>query len=106
MRPGHRTSALDVTTSREPFGWARWRREMPPLTRRHLCPREHGGTVTVRLCSGCHKQVHALFTNRTLARELDTLEKLRGEPTVRRYAEWASKQPPGRIRVRRSRARR
>ena len=31
------------------------------------------------VCSPCHRQVHALFTNRTLAGQLDTLEKLRAE---------------------------
>lgn len=79
---------------------------MERLTRHHLRPRAHGGTETVLLCSGCHRQVHALFENRTLAEELDSLEKLRQDPQIRRYLSWAKRQKGGHIRVRRSRSRR
>ncbi len=81
-------------------------RQVERLTRHHLCPREHGGAETVLLCGGCHRQVHALFTNRTLASELDTLEKLRQEPAIERYVAWARRQPDAHIPVRRSRSRR
>lgn len=81
-------------------------RRVERLTRHHLCPREHGGAETVLLCGGCHRQVHALFTNRTLAAELDTLEKLRRDPAIERYVAWARRQADAHIPVRRSRSRR
>lgn len=81
-------------------------RHLRTLTRHHLKPREHGGVETALFCTGCHRQVHALFTNRTLADELDTLEKLRADPAIRRYVAWARRQDDAHIPVRRSRDRR
>jgi 5-methylcytosine-specific restriction enzyme A len=81
-------------------------RQVSRLTKHHLRPREHGGTETALLCSGCHRQVHALFENRTLADQLDTLEKLRAEPQIQRYLRWARRQKGEHIRVRKSRSRR
>jgi hypothetical protein len=69
-------------------------------------PKQFGGVLTEELCSGCHRQVHALFTNRTLAHELDTVEKLREDPQIQRYLSWAQKQSDRHIPVRRSRSRR
>jgi len=62
--------------------------------------------LTAELCSACHRQVHAMFTNRTLALELDTIEKLREDPQIQDYLRWAQKQPDRHIPVRRSRTRR
>jgi hypothetical protein len=76
------------------------------VTVHHLVPKQHDGHdgPKVELCSGCHRQVHALFSNRVLAEELDSLEKLRSHPQVARYVRWARKQDPGkRIQVRRGR---
>ena len=81
-------------------------REVGRVTKHHLRPRAEGGTETAPLCSGCHRQVHALFTNGTLAAELDSLEKLRQNPQIRRYLGWARRQSDRHIRVRKSRARR
>jgi 5-methylcytosine-specific restriction enzyme A len=81
-------------------------REVSRLTKHHLCPREHGGTETALLCPACHRQVHALFTNRTLAAELSTLESLRREPEIRSYLKWVRRQSDSHIRVQKSRRRR
>lgn len=75
------------------------------LTRHHLRPKEHGGVETALLCSGCHRQVHALFTNRTLANQYDSLDKLRQDPAIVAYIAWARKQPDRRFAVRKSRSR-
>jgi hypothetical protein len=76
------------------------------LTRHHVRPKQFGGVLTEELCTACHRQVHALFTNRTLARELYTIEKLREDPQIQRYLRWAQKQADRHIPVRRSRTRR
>ena len=81
-------------------------RAVARLTRHHLRPRSEGGVETERLCGACHRQVHALFTNRTLAAELDTLDKLRANEQIARYLRWAAKQHDRHIRVRKSRSRR
>jgi hypothetical protein len=74
------------------------------VTCHHLVPKDEGGAggATAELCSACHRQIHALFDNRTLARELASLEALRSEPRIRRFLRWVRRQDPGRrIRVRR-----
>ena len=81
-------------------------RAVARLTKHHLRPRSEGGVETERLCGACHRQVHALFTNRTLAVELDTLHKLRANEQIARYLRWAAKQHDRHIRVRKSRSRR
>ena len=81
-------------------------RKVSRRTRHHLRPRSEGGEDTAWLCPPCHRQVHALFTNRTLAAELDTLEKLRASPELRGYLSWVRNQPDRHIPVRTSRSRR
>lgn len=81
---------------------------MERLTVHHLVPRQAtkrkkaNTGPTVHLCSACHRQIHALFDNKFLAKELNTLEKLRNEPKMQKFLSWVSKQKGGkRIRVRR-----
>ena len=88
------------------FRCALCEREVARVTRHHVRPRSLGGTATEPLCPGCHRQVHALYTNRTLAAELDTIEKLRADPRIQSYLRWARKQSDRHIRVRESRSRR
>ena len=81
-------------------------RDVDQLTEHHLIPRSRGRKgqelPTVDLCSACHRQIHALFTNEQLARDLNTLERLRDDPSVARFVKWVRKQDPSRrIRVRR-----
>ena len=78
-------------------------REVERLSKHHLIPRSEGGTETVDLCRTCHKTLHSFFTNRTLAKQLQTLEALRQNSEVRRYLAWVRKQPDRAIRVRSSR---
>jgi hypothetical protein len=81
-------------------------RDVPDVTVHHLVPKDEGGRggPTADLCSACHRQVHALFDNRTLARELSSIEELRRDPRLHRFVRWVRRQDPGRrIMVRRSR---
>ena len=81
-------------------------REVSRTTRHHTLPRSFGGTEVAHLCPPCHHQVHALYTNRTLAQELNSVEALRQEPHIQRYLAWVRRQSDRLIRVRRSRSRR
>ena len=73
-------------------------------TSHHLVPKLKGGRKgpQARLCSTCHRQVHAMFTEGTLARRLNTLEALRNDPRVAAYLSWVRKRSGGsQFRVRR-----
>lgn len=65
----------------------------------HLIPREYGGgpNDTSKLCIPCHKQIHALYPNLELAVRLNTIEKLRDDPEIKKYLKWIIKQPAGKL---------
>jgi hypothetical protein len=83
-------------------------RETERLTIHHLIPRQTisrqkiprqkkgGDGPRAEICSACHRQIHALFDNTTLARELNCVERLRDEPRMRRFLAWVRKQDPDR----------
>jgi len=70
------------------------------LTAHHLVPRLHsrrrGEEVgsTISICPACHAQLHLLFSHRTLAEELDSVEKIREHPDFERFLRWVKKQDP------------
>ncbi|MCI0877720.1 MAG: HNH endonuclease [Chloroflexi bacterium] len=70
------------------------RREAERYTVHHLVPRSRGGKwgPTTRLCSTCHRQLHALFSEATLARELHSVDLIRANPEVARFLKWARRQ--------------
>ena len=72
-------------------------RETEPrdLSDHHLIPKAKGGKETQAICEPCHRQIHALFDNKRLAKELNTVVSLQREETFAKYLKWARKQPPG-----------
>ena len=84
-------------------------REAVRFTEHHLVPRSRGGKhgPKARLCPTCHRQLHAMFSEKTLANELNSIERLRSDPDFAGYLKWASKQKDGAtFRVRRANAKR
>ena len=84
-------------------------RESARFTEHHLVPRSRGGKYgpKARLCPTCHRQLHAMFSEKTLANELNSVERLRADPEFAGYLKWASKQKDGAsFRVRRANTRR
>ena len=79
------------------------------LTRHHLVPqcrhknkwnKKNFPRATVKthlslLCSACHRQLHALFTEKELERRLCDVDRLRAEPAVQKFVAWISGKPPG-----------
>ncbi|MGE7780158.1 HNH endonuclease [Peribacillus sp. NPDC097264] len=65
------------------------------LTVHHLTPREEGGSQlpTAFLCKSCHKQIHALYSNRELAIRLYTVILLKDDEALKKYIKWIKKQP-------------
>lgn len=80
-------------------------REVDRYTVHHLVPRAKGGRFgpKANLCPTCHRQLHAMFSEATLAQELYSIELLRANPRVAAYLRWVRKQK-GRasLRVRRA----
>ncbi len=89
------------------------------LTRHHLVPqcrhrnkwnkknfdRRAVKTDLLLLCAGCHKQLHALFSEKELERRLHDLHSLLAEPEVQKFVAWIRDKPPGfRPRANRSRS--
>jgi len=62
-------------------------------TRHHLVPKLKGGRhgPTVLLCSSCHSKIHNVLSEAELAREYNTVEKLRAHTELARFARWVSK---------------
>lgn len=80
-------------------------RDVERLTVHHLIPRqkEGQGGPTAKICSACHRQIHVLYDNARLARELHSSERLRNEPRMRRFLSWVRKQKgEKRVKVRRA----
>ena len=85
------------------------RREVDRYTVHHLVPRAKGGRFgpKAKLCATCHRQLHALFSEATLAQELNSIPRLQANPQVHDYLKWVRKQKsPGGFRVRRANNRR
>ena len=84
-------------------------RESLKFTLHHLVPRSRGGKFgpKTRLCPTCHRTLHALFSEATLAKDLDSLDRIRAHPEMANYLNWVRKQKgPANFRVRRANNRR
>ena len=68
------------------------------ITLHHLLPKEEGGEAEHRLpfCKPCHKQVHAMFSNKQLAASYNSIEKLQAAPELATFLAWIRKQRPDR----------
>ncbi len=41
----------------------------------------------------CHRQIHALFTETELARQFNTIEKLKSHEEILRFIDWVKQKP-------------
>ena len=46
----------------------------------------------IMICRRCHKGVHRLYDEMTLARHFSTLEDLKQDPEIRKHVQWVQKQ--------------
>ena len=79
-------------------------REVEVLTEHHLVPKCKGGLKgdKINVCLQCKDQIHALHDPKTLARELNTLPKLKSDAKIHKYIVWARKQKRESIKTKRS----
>jgi len=76
------------------------RRHVPRrlITQHHVKPKSEGGRHSHKtpLCKPCHKQVHATFSNKELAKLYDDMEALRNAESLQPFLKWIAKQKPDR----------
>lgn len=69
------------------------------ITKHHLVPRARKRREkelfgpTADLCADCHRKCHATWDNATLAKEYNTISRLREAPELQSYIKWIRKQP-------------
>lgn len=59
----------------------------------HLVPRSKGGRETTPLHRICHRQIHALFTERELAEAYCTIDALIAHPELAKFVRWVRRKP-------------
>lgn len=86
-------------------------------TRHHLIPRTRHKVYkkkkvfdtsvlheVIHICSPCHRNLHAVLTERQLESHFSTLEELSAYPGVKKFTDWIKNKPDMALRVRRSKA--
>jgi hypothetical protein len=82
-------------------------REVDELTKHHLIPRtrhknkknkrdfsrEEVHERVIWICRPCHKNIHALITEKEMERTYNTLESLLSHMEVKRFVEWIKDKP-------------
>lgn len=61
----------------------------------HLIPKSQGGRKTVPLHRICHRQIHALLTEKELARNYPSIATLLTHPGIERFVQWVRRKPTG-----------
>ena len=67
-----------------------------PKSVHHLIPKSKGGKggETVLLHHICHKQIHLIFKEKELAKNLNKIEDLKKHPKLKKFLIWIKKRPP------------
>ena len=65
------------------------------LEKHHLTPKsKHGAKLdTIFVCCNCGRQLHQLFTNKELAKQHNTLEKLLANEKIQNWIKWIRNKP-------------
>lgn len=59
----------------------------------HFIPKSKGGRETQLLHRICHRQIHALYTETELARQLNTAQALLAKPEMQKFVTWVRAKP-------------
>ncbi len=66
----------------------------PSVDRHHLVPRSEGGSEAVRMHRVCHTKIHSRFSERELATDFFTVERLQAHEDIAKFIRWVRKQDP------------
>jgi len=81
-------------------------RDVPFLTDHHVIPKSRGGKELIAICRDCHRQLHALFDNKTLERQFNNIKAIMEDDNFCKYLKWVRKRPFGVVhKAKRARAR-
>lgn len=59
----------------------------------HLVPKSKGGRLTIILHRICHRQIHALLSERELAATYSTIDALLQHPELAQFVTWVKNKP-------------
>lgn len=59
----------------------------------HLIPKSKGGKTTLTLHRICHRQIHALLTEKELAEKYSTIDALLGYEALAHFVQWVKTKP-------------
>lgn len=59
-----------------------------PTERHHLIPENRAESPVAEVCTPCHQQIHALFTNDELRDSYHSVEGLREADRMQEYLSW------------------
>lgn len=57
-------------------------------SRHHLVPRSYKGKLVVVIHKICHDKIHSLFTEKELAKQYNTIEKLKQHEEIQKFINW------------------
>lgn len=66
----------------------------PTIDKHHLVPKCEDGTYTELMHKICHRKIHSIWTEKELAKEFNTSEKIREDEEMKKFIKWVKKQPP------------
>lgn len=62
----------------------------------HLVPKTNTNgknSLTIVLHTICHRQIHALYSEKVLAKHFNTIDKLKNDSNIQRFVRWLTKRP-------------
>ena len=67
-----------------------------PCNRHHLLPLSEGGknTTAILLHKICHDKIHAVFTEKELKKDYNTIEKLQQNEEMAKFIKWVRNKEP------------
>lgn len=78
----------------------------PLMERHHIKTKEVDREAVVPICNACHKTIHALFSNRQIADEFNSIQALRESDQFAKALKFIRKQNPHtKIRVKKAKTR-
>lgn len=66
----------------------------PSVDRHHWIPKTEGGRAAEPLHRICHRKIHAVLDEKSLARDYATPEALRAHPEIHAFLRWVRRKHP------------